>query len=61
MVLTLLAVLALIAMVGFMTVGANGRWSFVLPFRGAKLAGMVLVAYAVAVSTVLFQTVTNNR
>ena len=56
-----LAVLALVAMAFFMTVGAKGRWDFVLPFRGTKLAGMVLVAYAVAVSTILFQTVTNNR
>ena len=28
---------------------------------GAKLLGLVLVAYSIAVSTVLFQTVTNNR
>src|SRR5690606_21957497 len=36
-------------------------WDFVLPFRGAKVAALVLVAYAIAVSTVLFQTVTDNR
>ena len=60
-VLAVLAVLALAAIVAFMTLGANGRWDFVLPFRGTKLAGMLLVAYAVAVSTILFQTVTNNR
>jgi iron complex transport system permease protein len=44
-----------------MTIGAKGSWSFILSFRGTKLAAMVLVAYAIAVSTVLFQTVTNNR
>ena len=44
-----------------MTLGANGQWDFVLPFRGGKLAVMLLVAYAVAVSSVLFQTVTHNR
>ena len=60
-VLAVLAALALAAIVAFMTLGANGRWDFVLPFRGTKLAGMLLVAYAVAVSTILFQTVTNNR
>lgn len=53
--------LALAACTAFMTVGANGRWDFVLPFRGTKLAGMVVVAYAVAVSTILFQTVSDNR
>ncbi|WP_411034232.1 iron chelate uptake ABC transporter family permease subunit [Shinella sp. BYT-45] len=59
--LVLLAVLALAACLLFMTLGAKGSWSFVLPFRGAKLCGMLLVAYAIAVSTVLFQTITNNR
>lgn len=60
-VLMVLAALALISIVCFMTVGARGSWSFVIPFRGKKLLGLILVAYAIAVSTVLFQTVTNNR
>lgn len=53
--------LVLVAAVAFLTIGANGAWDFVLPFRGTKLAALALVAYAVAVSTVLFQTVTDNR
>lgn len=60
-VLLLLAVAALVAMACFMTVGARGNWSFVLSLRGGKLAGLVLVGIAVAVSTVLFQTLTENR
>ncbi|WP_051469597.1 iron chelate uptake ABC transporter family permease subunit [Chelativorans sp. J32] len=56
-----LVLLALAAALAFMTLGARGRWDFILPFRGAKLAGLVLVAYSIAVSTVLFQTVTGNR
>ena len=59
--LALLATAALLCVIGFMTLGANGQWAFVLPFRGGKLAAMLLVAYAVAVSSVLFQTVTHNR
>ncbi len=59
--LALLALLALIAIAGFMTIGAKGSWSFVLPFRGTKLAAMILVAYSIALSTILFQTITNNR
>ena len=59
--LALLAVAALLCVAGFMTLGANGQWSFVIPFRGGKLAAMLLVAYAVAVSSVLFQTITHNR
>jgi iron complex transport system permease protein len=60
-VLIILSVLALASIALFMTLGAKGSWSFILPFRGKKLLGLLLVAYSVAVSTVLFQTVTNNR
>lgn len=60
-VFAVLGIVALVAIVLFMTLGARGNWSFVLPFRGAKLAGLILVATAIALSTVMFQTVTNNR
>lgn len=59
--LALLAGIALLAAVLFMTLNARGNWDFVLGFRGRKLWGLALVAYAIAVSTVLFQTVTGNR
>ncbi|WP_176086004.1 iron chelate uptake ABC transporter family permease subunit [Martelella sp. HB161492] len=59
--LSLLGVATLIAIALFMTLGAKGSWSFVLAFRGEKLAALLLVAYAIAVSTVLFQTVVANR
>ncbi|MCW5716339.1 MAG: iron chelate uptake ABC transporter family permease subunit [Bauldia sp.] len=59
--LLLLAALAVAVAILFMTINARGAWSFVLPFRGGKLAALVLVGAAIAVSTVLFQTVTNNR
>lgn len=60
-ILILLSVLATASATAFMLIGAKGSWAFLLTFRGTKLAAMVLVAYAIAVSTVLFQTVTNNR
>lgn len=60
-VLTILAVLALISILLFMTIGVRGNWGFVMQFRGRKLLGLLLVAYSIAISTVLFQTVTNNR
>ncbi|MFG1376277.1 iron chelate uptake ABC transporter family permease subunit [Xanthobacter autotrophicus] len=60
-VLVLLALATLVAMVLFMTVGARGNWGFVLSLRGGKLAGLVLVGVAVAIATVLFQTLTENR
>lgn len=56
-----LSVLALACCLAFMTLGANGQWSFVVPFRGGKLLAMLLVAYCVAVSSALFQTITHNR
>ncbi len=59
--LALLGFLALASVVAFMTIGANGHWDFVLSFRSGKLAAMLLVAYCVAVSSVLFQTITHNR
>ena len=59
--LIVLAAVALIAVACFMTLGAKGSWSFIIPFRGRKLLALCLVAYSVAISTVLFQTVTNNR
>jgi len=60
-VLWALCLLAIASVVAFMILGARGSWSFVVSFRGARLLALVLVAYAIAVSTVLFQTVTNNR
>src|SRR3954447_11807585 len=60
-VLIVLATLTVAAIVLFMTLDARGKWSFVLTFRGTKVAAMVLVGYSIAVSTVLFQTVSNNR
>jgi iron complex transport system permease protein len=60
-VLAALAVLALVAVGAFLTVGVTGSWEFALRLRSRRVAAMVVVAVAVAVSTVLFQTVTNNR
>lgn len=61
LVLLTLGLLAVLCIGLFMTVGVQGRWDFVLPFRASKVATMLLVAYAIAVSTVLFQTATGNR
>lgn len=59
--LALLTAGVMLAALAFMTLGIKGSWAFVLQFRGMKLLGLILVAHAVAVSTVLFQTVTANR
>lgn len=59
--IAVLAAIAVAVATAFVTIGANGQWDFVLSFRGSKLAAMALVGYAIAVSTVLFQTITANR
>ncbi len=56
-----LAAAALACAALYMTIGVRGGWDFVLPFRAAKLAAMIVVAVAVAFSTVIFQTITQNR
>ncbi len=57
----LLSLFVALTIFAFMTVDVKGNWDFVIPFRGTKIAAMALVGYAIAVSTVLFQTITNNR
>lgn len=44
----------------YLTIGVTD-WSFALPRRARKVLAMVLVGGAVAYSTLIFQTVTNNR
>lgn len=52
--------LLLVSCLLFLTLNTHGNWGFVLPLRAAKLGALLLVAYAVGVSTLLFQTLTNN-
>lgn len=59
--LWLLFALLILACAGFMVFGAVGSWSFLLPFRGLRLAALLLVGASLSVATVLFQTITNNR
>lgn len=58
--LAALAGLALASVAAFMTVGVEVDWAFVLQHRGAKVLTMVVVACAIGMSTVVFQTVTHN-
>ena len=49
------------AAAAYLAVGARGDLGFILMFRGSKLLALITVAVAVAVSTVVFQTLSNNR
>lgn len=44
----------------FLTYGVSD-WGFAIPRRGQKLLAIALVGFAIAYSTVIFQTLTNNR
>lgn len=59
--LGLLGLLTLVSIVVFMTIDAGGNWDFVIPFRARKVMVMAMVGVAIAVSTVAFQTITQNR
>lgn len=54
------AIILLISMTLFMTLNVNGYWDFALPLRGKKLLALMVVGYAIGVSTLLFQTLTHN-
>ncbi|MDX3974341.1 iron chelate uptake ABC transporter family permease subunit [Shinella sp.] len=56
-----LAVAAILAAVAFLAIGLRGNIAFVLELRLLKLAALVQVGVAIAISTVIFQTVTGNR
>ncbi|MCU1554348.1 MAG: transport system permease protein, partial [Arthrobacter sp.] len=60
-VLILLAAAALAAAAIFLFIDLKGNVGYVLSRRSVKLGTMVVVATAVGVSTLLFQTVTSNR
>ncbi|GAA0136412.1 petrobactin ABC transporter permease YclO [Paenibacillus sp. YSY-4.3] len=59
--IAVLAILAIVLAVLFMTIDAGGHWDYILPKRGKKLIAILLTGTAIAFSTVVFQTITNNR
>ncbi|MCS4533371.1 iron chelate uptake ABC transporter family permease subunit [Neisseria montereyensis] len=52
--------LLVISMVVFIVFKSHGNWAFVLELRGKKLLALMVVGYALGVSTLLFQTLTQN-
>ncbi|WLP93886.1 iron chelate uptake ABC transporter family permease subunit [Psychrobacter sp. M13] len=53
-------VILLISAILFLTINVHGYWDFALPLRGKKLLALMVVGYAIGVSTLLFQTLTHN-
>lgn len=56
-----LGLAAAVCIVTYMSVGLRGNIGFVLALRATKLVALLQVGIALALSTVVFQTVTNNR
>ncbi len=60
--LMILPVALLMAGTAYLLVpGLGPKWEFVLSLRVTRLAGLMVVGIAIAVATVLFQTVSRNR
>ncbi|MCP1311017.1 iron chelate uptake ABC transporter family permease subunit [Paenibacillus tyrfis] len=59
--LTLLAVIAVALVVLFMVIQSGGNWDYILPRRGKKVLALLLTGFCIAFSTMIFQTITNNR
>ena len=53
-------VILLISAVLFLTLNVHGHWDFALPLRTKKLLALMVVGHAIGVSTLLFQTLTQN-
>ena len=61
LVIAVLAIAPVVLVAVFLTIDLKGNIAYVLPRRAIKVSAMLLVAVAVGVSTLLFQTVTANR
>ena len=59
--LSLTTLLALLSVLGFMTLNVQSDWTFIVQYRGSRLLGMLLVAVTMGLATVVFQTITHNR
>lgn len=61
LILLFLVTSLLLGAVVFILWQAQGNWDFLLPFRAKKLFALMLIAIAIAIATIVFQTLTNNR
>ncbi|MBD0415402.1 iron chelate uptake ABC transporter family permease subunit [Oryzicola mucosus] len=59
--IAILAALSVLSVIAFLTIGLRGNIGFVLELRAIKLVALLQVGVSIAVSTVIFQTVTGNR
>ncbi|MGK5509684.1 iron chelate uptake ABC transporter family permease subunit [Brevibacillus formosus] len=56
-----LSIVAIALIAIFMTFNAGGNWDYVLPRRTKEILSIILTGCIIAFSTMVFQTITNNR
>jgi iron complex transport system permease protein len=59
--LVILGVLSIVLIAIFLFIDAGSNWDYVLPRRGKKILAIVVTGGVIAFSTIIFQTITNNR
>lgn len=57
----ILAILSIVLVTIFLFINLGSNWGYVLPRRGIKILSIVLTGAAIGFSTLVFQTITNNR
>lgn len=56
-----LAIFSILLIVLFLFIDVGSNWDYILPRRIKKILAIILTGAAIAFSTVIFQTITNNR
>ncbi|MBM7646757.1 iron complex transport system permease protein [Scopulibacillus daqui] len=57
----ILAIIAMILVAVFLFTQLGSNWDYTLPSRTMKILAIIITGGAIALSTVVFQTITNNR
>ncbi len=56
-----LSIISIVLIAIFMFIDVGGNWDYVLPRRGKKILSIAVTGGVIAFSTIIFQTITNNR
>ncbi|MFF0830932.1 iron chelate uptake ABC transporter family permease subunit [Brevibacillus porteri] len=56
-----LSIVAIALIAIFMTINAGGNWDYILPRRAKEILAIILTGCIISFSTMVFQTITNNR
>ncbi|MDQ0246041.1 iron complex transport system permease protein [Bacillus fengqiuensis] len=59
--LSVLAIVSVILVILFLFLDLGSNWGYALPRRGKKIVAIVVTGGVIAFSTMVFQTITNNR